>query len=72
MDLLAEYWDMELKHTPSGKERKRLLTKDILPVWGTRKASSITRRDAVLLLDNVRDRAPVAASVCPCGDNIEN
>jgi integrase len=62
MDLLAEYWDMELKHTPSGKERKRLLTKDILPVWGTRKASSITRRDAVLLLDNVRDRAPVAAN----------
>ncbi|MBB5348268.1 site-specific integrase [Desulfoprunum benzoelyticum] len=62
MDLLSEYWDMELKHTPSGKERKRLLTKDIIPAWGTRKISSITRRDAVLLLDNVRDRAPVAAN----------
>ncbi len=61
-DLIAEFWDMELQHTPSGKERKWLMAKDVLPVWGTRKAVTITRRDAVLLVDAVRVRAPIAAN----------
>lgn len=55
-DLITEFWDMELQHTPSGKERKRLMTKDVLPAWGDRKAMSITRRDTVLLVDEVRLR----------------
>jgi len=61
-DLLEEFWDMELKHKISGKERKRLIAKDALPAWGGRKAATITRRDAVLLVDNVRDRAPITAN----------
>jgi integrase len=61
-DLLEEFWDMELKHKISGKERKRLIVKDALPAWGGRKASTITRRDAVLLVDKVRERAAVTAN----------
>lgn len=61
-DLLEEFWDMELKHKISGQERKRLVVKDALPAWGTRKAVTITRRDAVLLVDNVRERAPITAN----------
>ena len=61
-DLLEEFWDMELQNTPSGKERKRLMVKDVLPAWGTRKVATITRRDAVLLADTVRERAAVTAN----------
>jgi integrase len=61
-DLLEEYWDMELKDTPSGKARKRMVEKDTLPAWGKRKAATITRRDAVLLVDTVRERAPIMAN----------
>ena len=49
-DLLKEYWRHELGKTPSGKERKRLVEKDVLPLWGHSKVADITRRDAVLLL----------------------
>jgi len=61
-DLLKEYWKHELGKTSSGKERKRLVEKDVLPLWGHRKVADITRRDAVLLLDKVRSRAPVGAN----------
>lgn len=61
-DLVTEFWEMELQHSPSGKERKRLMTKDVLPVWASRKAMTITRRDTVLLIDSVRNRAPIAAN----------
>src|SRR5665647_2272980 len=61
-DLIEEFWEIELQHTPSGKERKRLMVKDVMPFWGTRKVASITRRDGVLLLDGVRARAPITAN----------
>ncbi|PKN63246.1 MAG: integrase [Deltaproteobacteria bacterium HGW-Deltaproteobacteria-15] len=61
-DLLEEFWKMELHAQPSGKERRRLVEKDVIKTWGRRKVSSITRRDAVLLLDGVRKRAPVGAN----------
>lgn len=61
-DLLEEFYDMELNDKKSGKERKRLISKDVLPVWGNRKVGTITRRDAVLLVDSVRERAPIAAN----------
>ena len=61
-DLLDEFFEVELSKTPSGKERRRLIEKDIIPVWGNRKAVEISRRDAVLLIDKVRKRAPVGAS----------
>lgn len=61
-DLLDEYWKVELSKTVSCDERKRLVDKDAIPSWGKRKVSSITRREAVLLLDGVRERAPVTAN----------
>ena len=60
--LLNEFYNVELSKKPSGDERKRLLKKDIIPAWGPRKVKDITRRDAVLLIDKVRRRAPVGAS----------
>ncbi|KAF0235296.1 MAG: integrase family [Desulfovibrionaceae bacterium] len=61
-DLLEEFWTRELKATKSGPERKRLVEKDALPAWRTRKAKDITRRDIVVLMDEVRDRAPITAN----------
>jgi integrase len=61
-DLLDEFGKMELSKSPTAKERRRLVEKDALPVWSKRKVTSITRRDAVLLLDDVRKRAPVGAN----------
>jgi integrase len=61
-DLLDEFWEVELVKTPSGKERRRLVEKDVIPSWGKKKVTDITRRDAVLLIDRVRQRAPVGAS----------
>ncbi len=61
-DLLEEFWEIELKQKQTGKERRRLIEKDAIPVWKNRKANSITRRDAVLLVDKIRQRAPVGAN----------
>ena len=61
-DLLEEFWEKELGQKKSGKEQKRLMIKDALPAWGSRKVGTITRRDAVLLVDDVRERAPITAN----------
>lgn len=60
--LLLEFYEVELSKTPSGDERKRMLKKDVIPAWSNRKVADITRRDAVLLIEKVRKRAPVGAS----------
>jgi len=61
-DLLDEFWERELEATKSGPERKRLVEKDALPAWRVKKAKDITRRDIVVLMDEVRERAPVTAN----------
>lgn len=61
-ELFQEFWEMELKKKVSGAEQKRFFFKDVYPSWGERKVSTITRRDAVLLVDIVRERAPVTAN----------
>ena len=44
-------------------ENKRLIDRNILPVWGQRPIASIKRRDVVALLDSIVDRgSPVAAN----------
>lgn len=40
----------------SWREDERILNKDVLPVWGFRKAKDITRRDVILLLDGMQGR----------------
>jgi len=61
-EFLQEFWDVELQHKKTGKERKRLLTYDVVPEWGQRKVIDIKRRDIVLLIDKVRERAPITAN----------
>ncbi|MEW6429773.1 MAG: tyrosine-type recombinase/integrase [Thermodesulfobacteriota bacterium] len=58
-EFLPEFWEEELSVKKSGTETRRLLEKDIIPVWGWRKVSDIKRRDIVLLLDKIKKRAPV-------------
>jgi integrase len=61
-DIIEEFWDVELQHKKAGRETKRLLTHDAIPAWGNWKVADIKRRDIVLLLDKVRNRAPVTAN----------
>jgi integrase len=56
-DLAGEYLEKWAKpRKRSWREDARILTKDVLPVWGQRKAKDITRRDVIRLLDGVVDR----------------
>jgi integrase len=63
-ELVSEYmrrWSKPRKR--SWVEDQRILDKDVLPVWGKRKAQDITRRDVILLLDSIVDRgAPIMAN----------
>ncbi len=62
-ELIDEFWERELSNKKSAKDMFRLLQKDVIPAWGSMKASNITRRDVVVLLDKIRDRgAPVMAN----------
>ncbi len=61
-EMVREFWEIELKDKKSGAERRRLLEKDGLPAWGKWKVADIKRRDIVLLLDKIRERAPVTAN----------
>ena len=58
-DFIEEFYDRKLKGTRSGKERKRLLTYDVLPKLGHKKMIDVTRRDITDLLDDIEDRAPI-------------
>lgn len=58
-DLAADYLTRHAevhKRASSAAEDRRILDKDVLPKWGTRKAASITRRDVIELLDGIADR----------------
>ena len=63
-DIAEEYlekWARPRKR--SAGEDERILRKDVLPVWGKRKAKDIRRRDVILLLDTIVERgAPIAAN----------
>ncbi len=63
-DLATEYIEKWAKlRKRSWPEDQRILEKDILPHWGTRKAESITRKEVVALLDQIASRgAPIAAN----------
>lgn len=63
-ELINEYMEKWAKpRKRSWKEDKRILEKDIAPLWGRRKAKEIMRRDVILLLDNIVDRgSPIVAN----------
>ncbi|MFZ2315999.1 MAG: tyrosine-type recombinase/integrase [Gammaproteobacteria bacterium] len=63
-DLINEYIEKWAKpRKRSWKEDKRMLDKDVKPLWGKRKAKDITKRDIILLLDDIKERgAPIASN----------
>jgi len=62
--LVQEYLERWAKvHKRTWEEDERILTKDVVPPWGKRKAKDIERRDVVLLLDSIKSRgAPIQAN----------
>lgn len=62
-DLVNEYISKHAKiHKRSWQEDERLLNREIIPLWGKRKAADITKRDVTLLLEGVVDRGSPAMS----------
>ena len=63
-DLIDEYIKKHaMINKKSWKEDKRCLEKDVLPLWGTRKAADIKKRDVVLLLERIVERgSPIMAN----------
>jgi hypothetical protein len=56
-DLIEEYIDKHAKAKKSSwEEDRRILKKDALAAWGTRKATDIKKRDVVLLLEKIIER----------------
>jgi integrase len=55
--LAEEYIDKYAKpRKRSWKEDERILHKDVVPRWGKRKARDLTRRDIIILLDEIVER----------------
>jgi integrase len=61
--LVSEYLERHAKvEKRSWEVDKRILEKDVLPLWGSYKAKEITKRDVIRLLDGIVDRgAPIMA-----------
>ncbi len=61
--LAGQYIERHAKKAKrSWREDQRMLNRDVLPVWGCRKAHNIKRRDVIALLDEIADRAPIQAN----------
>lgn len=61
--LVSEYIEKHAKlHKRSYKEDERLLNKEVVQVWGKRKAADINKRDVTLLLESIIDRGTPAMS----------
>jgi hypothetical protein len=57
---VAGDWLMrDQKHNRSFREVKRIIERDVLPVWQHRQISDIGRRDVIDLLDGIADRGAV-------------
>jgi integrase len=56
----AEWLKRDQAKNRSHDKIKRLIDKNMMPVWGERLVTTITRRDAIELLDSVADRGVVA------------
>lgn len=55
--LAADYIEKYAKkHKTSWEEDQRILNKDVVPVWGKRKAKDITRRDVLNLVEGMEGR----------------
>jgi integrase len=56
-ELVKEYIEKHaMKFMRSCEEDVRILKKDVIPSWGKRKATDVTKRDVVLLLEGIVER----------------
>ena len=61
--LIADFMARYGSKKKSGAETQRIFERDVLPVWGDRRAEDITRRNVIDLLDGIVDRgAPYMAN----------
>ena len=65
-ELVKEYIERHAKRFKKSWEKdEQILNRDIIPVWGKRKAGDIAKRDVVHLLEGIVDRgAPAMANNC--------
>lgn len=65
-DLCEEYIERHAKpRKRSWAKDQEILNRDVIPVWGKRKAADITKRDIIHLLEGIVDRgAPAMANYC--------
>lgn len=68
VDEYVEKWAKVRKRTWA--EDHRMLHKDVVPMWGKRKAKDITRRDVLVLLDGVKNRITAKQKTTSHGDKI--
>jgi integrase len=61
-DVIAEFLERHASKNRSVNEIRRSLQRDVVPAWGGRQITDITRRDIIALLDDIADRAPVQAN----------
>ena len=62
-DLVKEYIKKHAKvNKRSWQDDERLLNKEVVPLWGDRKAEDIRKRDVVLLLEGIVERGSPAMS----------
>ena len=65
-ELVKEYIECHAKRFKKSWEKdEQILNRDIIPVWGKRKAGDIAKREVVHLLEGIVDRgAPAMANNC--------
>lgn len=62
-ELIGEYIEKHSKiFKKNWEEDKRILEKDVLPLWGNKKVTDITRRDVISLLEGVIERGSPSMS----------
>jgi integrase len=62
-ELVTRYIEQHAKvEKKTWMEDRRCLVKEVVPLWGKRKAKDIRKRDVVVLLDKIKERAPVMAN----------
>jgi integrase len=61
--MASDYIERHLKrNTRRWRDAEQMLARDVLPQWGSRLATDITRRDVLDLIDGIVDRSPVSAN----------
>ncbi len=56
-DLVKDYIEKHAKKFKrSWQEDERILNKEVIPIWGNRKATDVTKRDVVLVLEKIIER----------------